>query len=345
MLMKKPTSVLLTLLLGLVVITLNACSDDDPTVVEHFYNPVWSPDGSTIIAGYVQASLAPGGELTGPGSPSQPGTRLVFMDANTRNRRVIDLGDIRTQHALYEFDASGTVVMFVQDGKISLVDQGGSVRGSYTAPGNVPVSVARFVEGNGMLAFCAGGTTQLEVRRLVFDPSNWRVIDDSLLVNTPAPGAVIALTTIGSDAFAVRFSNGQVRHYGIDGTLLHTFDTVPFSSVNPWHQRLVYYQKPPANTGLYVLEHEALSFLDFVTGMKNVLVTGQVVDMDVSDERNSMVYETRSGDVWLSSVSGLPLSRIAPQNLMPRFSADGKGLVMIERLNPRTDSLHILRFF
>lgn len=285
--------------------------------------------------------------MIGPGLPASPSTRLAIMTVSTRAIRVIDLVDLRTQHALYSFDPSGAVLMFLQDGRISMVDLNGVVRGTYTAPGAVKPAAAQFMSESGSVALCAGvSNSVLEVRRLIFDPADWRVIDDSLLVSDSAPGSVSAITSAGRDALVVRFSTGEVRHYATDGTLLHTFTSVPFTSDNPWHQRLIYFQRPPlVNPGVYMLESAAIVFLDLITGGKNTLVTGDVIDIDVSDERNSMVYETKTGDVWLASSQGLPLSRIAPQNIMPRFNVDGKNLVMVERINRTTDSLHVLRFF
>jgi hypothetical protein len=343
--MKHPTFRILPLLSLSIILLLSACSDDDPDIMEHHYNPQWSPDGSVVIAAYVRGNVVAGGEVTGPGSPAHPGTELAIMTVNTRNKRIIDLKPLRTQHALYEFDPSGTVLLLAQDGRLSLVDLNGTLRGSYDVPGNPQHVYSRFVEGGGNIVLCASGASQLEVRRLLFDPASWSVIDDSLLVSTPAPAPIAALTPVGRDAFAVRFSNGVVRMYTYNGTLLHSFSTDAYASTNQWHQRMVYFQRPLGSPLLYVMEKDALSTLDLASGAKNVLVTGQVIDMDVSDDRNSLVYETKTGDVWLSSVSGLPLSRIAPQNLMPRFSADGNGIATVERINTRTDSLRILRFF
>jgi hypothetical protein len=343
--MKHPTFRILPLLSLAIALLFSACSDDDPDIMEHHYNPQWSPDGSIIVAAYVRGPVVAGGEVTGPGSPAHPGTELAIVSVNTRSKRIIDLKPLRTQHAMYEFDPSGTVLLLAQDGRLSLVDLNGTVRGSYDLPGSPQRLYARFVEGGGNSALCASATTQLEVRRLLFDPTSWSVIDDSLLVSAPAPAPVVALTPIGRDAFAVRFGNGVVRTYSYNGTLLHSFSTDTYTSTNEWHNRMVYFQRPLGSPRLYVMEQDALSTLDLATGVKNVLVTGQVIDMDVSDERNSLVYETKTGDVWLSSVSGLPLSRIAPQNLMPRFSVDGNGIATVERINTRTDSLRILRFF
>ncbi|MCZ7558324.1 MAG: hypothetical protein M5R41_18160 [Bacteroidia bacterium] len=343
--MKVPTSRILPLLSIAITLVFSACSDDDSDLIEHHFNPQWSPDGSTVVAAYVRGTAMAGGEVTGPGSPAHPGTELAILTVNTRSKRIIDLAPLRTQHALYEFDPSGTVLLLAQDGRLSLVDLNGTLRGSYNVPGAPQHVFARFVEGAGNVVLCASGTTQLEVRRLLFDPTTWSVIDDSLLMSAPAPAPLVALTPIGRDGLALRFENGVVRAYSFDGTLLHSFTTDSYTTINAWHQRMVYFQRQFGSPLLYVMEKDALSTLDLSSGAKSVLVTGQVIDMDVSDERNALVYETKTGDVWLSSVAGLPLSRIAPQNLMPRFSADGAGIATVERLNTRTDSLRILRFF
>jgi len=54
------------------------------------------------------------------------------------------------------------------------------------------------------------------------------------------------------------------------------------------------------------------------------------------------VYETGTGDTWIATTEGLPLTRIAPQNIMPRFSPAANGIALIERLDEYTDSLHVL---
>jgi hypothetical protein len=339
---------LLRSLLLMSVFVVSACSDNEADVYEHLYNPLWSPLGNTIVAGYAAGS---GGGLTAP-APGSTNTQLLVADVDTlnrkviiHNRRIIDLPDLQTIHSLYEFDPTGSVLMFPQNGRLTFVDLNGRVRAHYNTADGLALAAARFVPSDASIVLVAGlRNGQFEVHRLVFDPNDWRIMDDSLLLSRPAPGDVISITPAGREAFVLRFATGEIRHYANNGALLHTYETTHFASVNPWHHRLMYFHRQPANPGIYVLEHKAISFLDLVTGDKRVLVTGDVVDMDVNDRRNSMAYETYTGDIWLSSTSGVPLTRISPQNIMPRFSMDGLALASVERMSPRLDTLKVLRF-
>jgi len=94
---------------------------------------------------------------------------------------------------------------------------------------------------------------------------------------------------------------------------------------------------------LFVRDGEGIRRLDLETGLPRLLVEGGAIDMDISASRSSMVYETATGDTWIATVEGAPLTRIAPMNVMPRISPADNGIAMVERIDVFTDSLHVLR--
>jgi|GEM_PF-4788514 len=315
-----------------------SCSDDDPITFEHFYNPVVTPDGRTLVAGYdtgIETTVAIDGR--------KPSSSLAVMDIGTRRVRLIDLVSVPTVHNLYAFDPTGSVLAFVQSG-IRLFDLDGREVTLLTSNGNVEPEVCHFLEGSPALLWAGSNGSHMEIHRLVLDPSDWSVLDDSILVSASVNGQVLSITAASSQTVAVRLSDGDIRVYGFGGNLLHQISSSTFTSENPWHYKLMYYQRELRPPSLYFLEHRAIVQFDLVAGERTVLVSGYVTDVDVSDKQGAMVYETKNGDTWLATPVGIPLVRIAPQNIMPRFSPDGKKLAMVERINRYTDSLHVMTF-
>ncbi|MBE0643380.1 MAG: hypothetical protein IH600_04820 [Bacteroidetes bacterium] len=325
-------------LLLLAVALFAACSEDDPIESIHHVNPLWTPDGKTIVAGYDQYLPVGGDAVT---APLKNPTRLAIMDFASRSTRIVDLQIVSTWHELYAFDPSGTALAFVQQGGIYFFDlQGRLLLQHQPTIGSAPRLLAFSNTGN---SFVWLGTTSVgySVNLSTYDASGWTILNSVELGRVTTTEAPVSLVLTSQRSYAVRTSSGLVREVDFDGTELNSFSIKPLTADNPWHARLIFY-----DTGgmryLYALDNEGLMRLDLATGMAAQLVKGQIVDLDVSDLRRSMVYETHTGDVWLSNQDGSPLSRIAPQNLMPRISPAGNGIALIERISSYRDSLHIL---
>ncbi len=327
----------LTLLL-LSVVVLAACSDDDPIESVHHVNPLWTPDGKTIVAGYDAYYPSPG---DGAVAPATPPSRLAVMDFATRATRIIDLVKVSTWHSLYAFDPSGHALVFTQNGAFWFYDlQGKQLLQHSPAEGGEPRLLAFNNTGN---SFLWAGTTGwgYSVNMTTYDAMNWTILQTVTLFSDTTSEAVISLVLTSQRSFAVRMNSGLVREIDYDGTELNSFTIGALAADNPWHQRLIYYTTNGLRY-LYAIDADGLMRLDLSTGAANQLVKGEVVDFDVSDTRRSLIYETHTGDTWLSSQDGIPLSRIAPQNLMPRFSPAANGIAMVERISPQRDSLHVL---
>ena len=322
----------------LLTVLLAACSDDDPNQATHHVNPLWTPDGKTVVAGYDQY-----GWSDGETPPLPARTRIAVMDVATRLTRIVDLGGVSTWHTLYAFDPSGTALAFVQQGAIGFYNlQGQQLLSFQPQNGGTPQLLAFSNTGN---SFVWVGTTPngYMVNLQTFDPTSWTALETTTLETVNSTDAVIALALTSQRSYALRLSSGQVREVDYNGTVLNTFTLGTLVADNPWHQRLVYYDAL-GERFLYAIDADGMMRLNLNTGSADRLVQGTITDFDRSDERQSMVYETRTGDVWLSTADGTPLQRMAPKNIMPRFSPAANGVAMVSRVNDYADSLQILLY-
>ncbi|MBN1448238.1 MAG: hypothetical protein JXA28_09935 [Bacteroidetes bacterium] len=316
-----------------------ACSEDEPSSMTHYFNPLWTPDGNTVVAGYLQG---PEGPIDPPAGNTDPPGTLAVMDMATRSERIITLPAVSTVHELYAFDPSGKALAFIESDAIYFYDLTGSLLLRHqSAEGGIPVVMDFGNSGNSMLWI--GSTPEgYTVNTIQYDPGTWSVENQLTMMTLQKDASVEALRHTSQRSFAIRFDNGRIVEYDFNGTVLNTFTSIPFETVNPWHKRLMYFSRN-GERAIYIRDGEGLKRLDLVSGLPRLLVKGEVIDMDISATRSSMVYETTTGDVWIATVEGSPLTRIAPQNLMPRISPADNGIAMVERVDRYTDSLHVLR--
>ena len=321
-------------LLLIVLLGMTACSEDDPATMKHYFNPVWTPDGTTLVAGYLEAP-------TGPVVPGQDGV-LAVMDLQSRMLRTVALPGMSTVHTLYCFDPSGTALAFVKDGTISFFDLSGNTLLTHVpSEGGTPEFFDFSNTGNSFV--WAGKTAEgYDINLTTYDAAGWLVQNQITLISLETTAGMVALTMTGQRSVAVRFDDGMVYNYDFDGSLLHTFMLTPFENVNPWQQRLIY-STGQDGTRLYARDAGGLHLLDLAAGSARQIVYGQVVDLDVSGGRRSMVYETSTGDTWSATMEGLPLVRLEPQTIMPRYSPANNALALIHRLDGFTDSLLVAR--
>ncbi|MDX9759608.1 MAG: hypothetical protein RBU27_10650 [Bacteroidota bacterium] len=325
------------------LLMLASCSDDDPTRVVHHVNPVWTPDGKTVVAGYDEYHY--GGD---PPSALRMPSRLAVMDVATRATRIIDLGTVATWHTLYSFDPSGTALAFVQDGSILFYDlQGRQLLSFAPTEGGTPSLMTFNNTGN---SFVWVGTTAdgYTINNTVYDANGWRILATAPLATVVADDTVTAITLTSQLTYALRTASGTVREVGFSGNELNTFTVERIESDNPWHERLVYYNAFTSRF-LYAIDREGMMRMDLNTGGTTRLVKGRIIDFDVSSARESMFYETRTGDAWIATTEGLPLSlrlgeSIKASTLMARFSPAGNGIAMVARHDVYADSLHILLY-
>ncbi|MFZ1730841.1 MAG: hypothetical protein WAV84_12020 [Bacteroidota bacterium] len=320
------------------VVVLSACSEDDPTLVIHHVNPLWTPDGKTIVAGYDEYVPVTGDAIA---ALRMAPSRLQIMDFATRAKRVIDLVGVSTWHSIYAFDPSGTALCFAQHGEIIFYDLQGLQLLKYApTSGGDPRHLAFSNTGN---SFVWIGTTSsgYTVNLTTYDGVNWTILDTTPLLSVETTEAVLSLVLTSQRSFAVRMNSGIVKEIDFNGTELNSFSIAELQTDNPWHARLVYYTARGGRY-LYAIDANGMMRMDLSSGTSNLLVGGTLIDFDVSDKRESMLYETTTGDIWLSNPDGNPLSRIAPQNLMPRFSPAANGIALVARVDTYVDSLHIL---
>lgn len=331
--MFQPRSILPLLV---VLIGFSACSDDDPITITHYYNPLWTPDGKTVVAGMWQYLDHGSDDMVAP--HTDPGTLAVYkMESHSQYTLTLP---VETIHRMYHFDPSGEALAFVHNG-IALYNLDGAELLRYTPTvGGIPMQMTFSNTGNSFFWTGSDGD-QYTVNRTQYNINGWTVEDESTLLTMPRESAIIAMTATSQQSVALRFEDGVVREYDFSGSLLHTFTTSPFTTENPWQQRMVFYSHNGVRF-LYVRDAAGLQRFDLETGESRQLIEGAVRDMDVLASRATMVYETGSGDVWIATTDASPLTRIAPQNLMPRISPAGNGIAMVARVTPQTDTLNVL---
>jgi hypothetical protein len=211
----------------------------------------------------------------------------------------------------------------------------------YTPPtGGDPRFLAFTNTGNSFL-WIGVTASGYAVNLTTYDGVNWNILDTTPIGSVVTTDAVVSLVLTSQRSYAVRMNSGLVRELDFNGTELNSFSIDELIADNPWHTRLVYYTIN-GQRFLYAIDKTGMMRMDLSTGTSERLVQGTLVDFDVSDYRKSMLYETQTGDTWMSTPDGIPLSRIAPQNLMPRFSPAANGIAMVERVDTYVDSLHIL---
>jgi hypothetical protein len=323
-------------LLILSVILLPACSEDDPSTMTHYFNPVWTPDGSVIVAGYLSSATGTV-DVAGPVT----GSDLAVMNIATRALRIVPMPLVNTVHALYAFDVTGEALAFVQNGSILFFDMDGKVLLNYTPTEGGNPELMAFTNTGNSFVWIGGAPGNYSINQATYSSLPWKIDNQLTMITLQESARIIAMTLTGQRSLALRFDDGVVKEYDFNGDTLNSYMTTPFDAPNPWQQRMIYVS---GNNGrrLYVRDAAGLHLFDLSSGMARQLVYGQVVDLDVSAPRNSMVYETGTGDTWIATTEGLPLTRIAPQNIMPRFSPAANGIALVERLDEYTDSLHVL---
>ncbi|MBR9977287.1 MAG: hypothetical protein KFH87_04295 [Bacteroidetes bacterium] len=318
----------------LVFLFLSACSEDDLPDIRHHVNPLWTPDGKTIVAGYdTYASSESEGR--------QESTLLLVKDFDSRVTRVVDLPEISTWHTLYTFDPSGTVLAFAQRGRIIFYDLQGNKRMEFIpSEGGDP----RFMEfsntGNSFI-WLGATPTGYTVHSTTYDAASWTTGSTTTIDDVATTDPAIALTLTSQRSCAVRQRSGAVREIDFSGVELNSYLIGEVPDDNPWREKLLFYSTE-GRRYLYAIDEEGMYRMDLDNGDFKQLVKGNIINFDVSSLRRSMLYETRTGDTWLSSPEGTPLSRLAPMHIMPRFSPAANGIALVERIDDRQDSLKIL---
>lgn len=305
--------------------------------MRHYFNPLWTPDGSAVVAGYLEA---PSGVVDAD-NPVSSG-ELAVRDFDTGNLRIVPMPDVQTLHRLYDFDPSGQALAFTQNGSIRLYDLQGQLLLNYQpAEGGEP-QLMQFTNTGKSFVWIGGTPGNYSVNQSTYDMATWTVESEFPMMTLDKNASIISMVLTGQRSVAIRWDDGEVKEYDFTGAELNSLTTVPFTDENPWQHRLVYATRSQ-NRWLYVRDQEGIYQFDLETGEADQILVGHVVDFDVQGERASMVYETGTGDTWLATLDATPLTRIGPQNLMPRFSPAANGIATIERLDAYTDTLRIQR--
>jgi hypothetical protein len=185
----------------------------------------------------------------------------------------------------------------------------------------------------------------------------WQPTEQKLVIDTATSAGVMDIAITTSNSFAVRLDDGSVINYNTDGKILARFTlSLPIQFAFPWQGRLQAHHPSAGNqdwSSTTIYARDARGLVRMLLGYKDsqghdssrVLVEGSIIDFDVSRTSAQMIYESGSGDLWLATIDGIPVLRLAPHNVMGSFSPAGKWLASVGRISDNLDSLSFIKMF
>jgi hypothetical protein len=324
-----------TALLPLLALVLfAACSEEEVPFIMHHVNPLWTPDGKTIVAGYDHYPPSEAGERGMI-------TRMLVKDFDSRVTRVIDLQEVSTWHSLYSFDPSGQVLAFAQQGSIRFFDLQGNKRMEFAPSSGGDPRFMDFSNTGNSFVWLGVTASGFAVHSTTYDGASWTIGGTTTIEEIPSTDPVIALAMTSQRSYVTRQRSGIVREMDFSGDIINSFAIGAVPADNPWREKLLYYPDG-GRRYIYAVDLDGMWRLDLNSGDTEQLVKGNIINFDMSPVRRSMLYETKTGDTWLSTPEGTPLSRLAPMHIMPRFSPAANGIALVERIDTWQDSLKIL---
>lgn len=313
-------------------VLLGACSDDPaPGPEAHYFNPSWSQNGRTVVAGYILAG-------------SEGDANLVVRTVETREEKTLRIPDFdpRDRFLLTPDIASGNLCFFPASG-ISFTALDGVPAGSFNGDGsNVPPVAADF--RTDAKAFVWAGTSQgqLHVAVTTYTDAPWNPTGTTTIKDTAVPGTVRDIVHTSSSSCAVYLSSGDILEYRYDGTPLSRFRVTFTNATDPWKSRL-HFTARAGQPRLYAIDDSGVAALDLTTRSKTIPIAGRIVNMHVNTATGFLLFETTNRDTWILLGAGISPDRIGAQSFMGSLSFDGKSLAAV-RPAPQGDSLTVFRF-
>ncbi|MDH7515786.1 MAG: hypothetical protein QHI48_07935 [Bacteroidota bacterium] len=326
----------------LLVLVLSGCSTEPETAdIEHFHNPSWSPDGMLVAAGYERFASTDPRNGAPPGSP---------------NFYILDLSARREPHAFHvegfshldRFwilpDSPRVIAAITKDGLL-FFDRDGKRKGLLTKP-TLPVkpTCACFSNTGSSFLWAGNDNGRLKIGTASYTSEPWHPSSVMLLKDTSAETGVTDVLRTSDTTYAVRFDDGTVSEYRLDGTERARFSLVPLRDATPWLLRLHKFSDVSGHVSLYAVDDSGIVMLNPGSQTMTFLVKGVIRGFDINPLTSFMVFETRTGDTWLALRDGQPLLRLAPQHIMPSLSPDGKSYAAVACLTPYRDTLTVKSF-
>ena len=312
-------------------------SDPEMADQTHYFNPVWSTDGKKVLAGY---------EHLAGGAVHANNLALRIVDGGAQNLFTIPAFNARNRMFM---TPGGQCALVTTDGLSFISLDDGQTLGSVgmSALGVKP-SILDFLPGSTSMYYLAGrdeASGRVVIGLAQYASVPWQLTNMQVLKDTVTASALLDVVYTSAASFAVRFADGTVHEYSTSGAVLGTFHlrplTIPVTSL--WQTRLHFIESVPTRK-LYVVEDSGLVWLNLDDKTQKLFVGGRVIGFDISRTTPFLIFETKTGDTWLATRDGQPLYRLAYQNIMPAFSANGKSVAAVARVNPARDSLHVVPF-
>lgn len=327
----------------LVVFTLAilaGCSTNEPSPNQiHYYNPVWTPDGKAAVFGLYRG-IPSGDNLS---------SSLLYM-VDTIGRQIeFSVPPMNTLNRRFWVDSISHSLAFTQNG-ISFFSlpvypsPTSNLLGSYmpSLSGRQPTVMSFSPLGHAFL--WAGNTNgMLTVGYVSYADKPWLPIKETVLLDSSTSTQPQDIIFITSTTYAIRLSDGRIRHCDVGKSLIHEYIVTPFVAANLWQYHLTYYNVPGSPQRIYAAQQNG--FVQCLPDSLSVqlLVDGGLVNYDVSQATRFMIYETNSFDTWLATDEGIPLARLLPHNGMSRFSPDGMFIAAVGAVTPLKDTVTVKR--
>ncbi len=330
----------------LLLVLIAGCSEDGPVHRTHFFHPQWTADDSIIVAAMYDNPDEQGS------IPVQqlPISSFVVLHRSTGRRTVIPL-PLGTLATRYWIDREGHIV--TNGNGLTFYSTAGTELAVYLPPrtGLNPVHVS-FAADTSLYVYAASSAGRLVVGSIAYASVPWQPGAMAVLLDTATTASVLDIALTSSSSYAVRLSDGAVLEYDFAGRMLHMLTVTPVAFRFPWHARINVFGYAGAATArdkvlLFLRDGRGLVVDTLMTGRSGVLVEGHLMDFDINPvvSQRQMVYETGSGDIWLATLTGLPLARLLPHNVQASISHDGHWISAVGTVNSTTDTLTVMKLF
>ncbi len=322
--------------------SLAACDDDsNQKDIRHYYHPVWSPDGSLIIAAFEQS-------FGDPSAPRAAISQLAIHHAVTGAETIITLNpglDYKRYHVV-----PGNSAIAVMDENMDFFSLEGAHLGSYTVSllNTVP-SAAVFSTTEKSFLWAAYKDGMIHVGKATYTDNPWTPVNETVLQSFQGNSRPVDLIFAGEGYFLIALEEGRILHYPLHGNKLGEHLFKPDPSSNPWKRRISYIFKAGENIEyLYTLNDSGLYQINLTAREGKLIVNGQakyLTGYDVADSTLGMFFEVSSGDIWWAKLDGYPLSRILPGHRMGMFSPNGRDIASVALARGEVDSLSVFRLY
>jgi hypothetical protein len=327
------------IVLALIVVS---CSDDDGAQdIQHYYNPVWSQDGSIIVAAFESA-------FADPNAPRGPVERMAVLHVATNSETIIPITP-GLDHFRYHITPDNNAIAVASD-KLDFYSFSGEFLANYTVSsiGLSPVAIT-FSTSQKSFLWVAYDNGTAYIGRTTYSGNPWQADLETTFTSFFASSKPIDIKATDQGSLILALDEGMILEYSFAGTLLSEYDIDPFPSSNPWRKRIEFLFN--IRTGLsyvYTLNAQGLLRINLSQKKEELIVNGlgqYLVGFDASDSTDGLIYEVSSGDIYRGTLDGVPLFRIGPSHRMAKFSSDGKDYSAVARVSGAVDTLTIKSVF